>query len=407
MIIQRGYLNSTLVEGIHGLADLIAYGRENDQLGKVITFSERRGRLQMSMARITGTQIGMSQLARDLCMWTVLVLAIPMVNEKQLAGVNLAVVVLAVLSSFEAVMAIPQAAQQLEGNLAAADRLDQVVSAAPAVQEPLDPLPLPGNLNLEAELLTFQYPPRLNYTNQSRNVKSDNQIQAALCDLSFSLPYGKVMAVVGPSGSGKTTLVNLLLRFWELERGRIEVEGEDIRQFDPYEWRGVLGVVGQDSYLFNASVLENLLIAKPDATRSEIFRAAEKAQIHEFLQSLPEGYDTNIGERGTQLSGGERQRLLIARAFLRDAPILILDEPTVNLDAVTEWELIKTIFDATQNQTLLIVTHRLVGMDRMDEILVLRDGWVIERGDHKSLMARGGYYQRMWNLQHQELIETI
>lgn len=407
MIIQRGYLNSTLVEGIHGLADLIAYGRENDQLGKVITFSERLGRLQMSMARITGTQIGMSQLARDLCMWTVLVLAIPMVNEKQLAGVNLAVVVLAVLSSFEAVMAIPQAAQQLEGNLAAADRLDQVVSAAPAVQEPLDPLPLPGTLNLEAELLTFQYPPRQNYTNQSRNVKSDNQIQAALCDLSFSLPYGKVMAVVGPSGSGKTTLVNLLLRFWELERGRIEVEGEDIRQFDPYEWRGVLGVVGQDSYLFNASVLENLLIAKPDATRSEIFRAAEKAQIHEFLQSLPEGYDTNIGERGTQLSGGERQRLLIARAFLRDAPILILDEPTVNLDAVTEWELIKTIFDATQNQTLLIVTHRLVGMDRMDEILVLRDGWVIERGDHKSLMARGGYYQRMWNLQHQELIETI
>ena len=163
-------------------------------------------------------------------------------------------------------------------------------------------------------------------------------------------------------------------------------------------------MVSQHTYLFNATVRENLLLARPDATEAEIVRAAQQAQIHEFVESLPNGYDTWIGEQGLRLSGGQRQRLAIARAMLKDAPILILDEPTANLDALTERQVMAALRSLMAGRTSLLVTHRLVGLESADEILVLQAGRIVERGRHHELVQMGGLYRRMWDLQRQALV---
>jgi ABC-type multidrug transport system fused ATPase/permease subunit len=223
--------------------------------------------------------------------------------------------------------------------------------------------------------------------------------------VSFDLPAGKRLAIVGPSGAGKSTLVALLLRFWEVLPGQILLGGQDLRRAAPEALRGRMAVVAQNTYLFSASVRDNLLIARPGASPQELARAAENAQIDQRLQALPNGYDTWIGEQGLRLSGGERQRLAIARALLRDAPLLILDEPTANLDALTEQELLKALEGLMAGRSTLLITHRLALMEQMDEILVLAQGRVVERGTHSELLAAGGLYRKMWELQRQALID--
>jgi ATP-binding cassette subfamily C protein CydC len=212
------------------------------------------------------------------------------------------------------------------------------------------------------------------------------------------------VAIVGPSGAGKSTLVNLLLRFWDYQDGIITLDGCNLREYPPDDVRRVMGVVSQHTYLFNATLRDNLLIAKPDATQAELEQAARRAQLDAFIQSLPQGYDTWIGEQGLRLSGGERQRLAIARALLKDAPILILDEATANLDPVTEREVIQAIREAMQGRATLIITHRLVGLQDADEILALQSGRVVERGRHHDLLRANGLYRRMWELQNQILL---
>jgi ATP-binding cassette subfamily C protein CydC len=243
--------------------------------------------------------------------------------------------------------------------------------------------------------LAFRYP----LPSRSEPIPS----HLTLHDVSFSLPTGKRLAVVGPSGSGKTTLLNLLLRFWDFQEGEIRFGGKDIHAFDPDELRSQLAVVSQHTHLFNASLRENLLIAKPNATQADIVRATQAARIHELIKNLPEGYGTFLGEQGMRLSGGERQRIAIARALLKDAPILLMDEPTANLDSITEVAILESIHKLMRGRSTLLATHRLVGMDWMDEILVLRDGEIIERGTHTELLAKGGLYRRMWEIQEQLL----
>jgi ABC-type multidrug transport system fused ATPase/permease subunit len=225
----------------------------------------------------------------------------------------------------------------------------------------------------------------------------------ALDGVSFDLPEGRCLAVVGPSGAGKSTLVQLLLRFWDYRRGQILLDGKELHCYGQEDLRHRVAVVSQRSTLFNATVRENLLLAEPEATEADMIQAAKKAQIHDFVASLPEGYDTWIGEQGLRLSGGERQRLLVARAILKDAPVLILDEPTANLDALTERDLLATLQSIMAGRTTLLITHRLAGLEVADEIVVLRAGQIVERGRHDDLVRTGGLYQRMWELQHQIL----
>jgi ABC-type multidrug transport system fused ATPase/permease subunit len=198
----------------------------------------------------------------------------------------------------------------------------------------------------------------------------------------------------------------LILRFWEYERGRILLGGHDLRAYRAEDLRGRIAVVSQNTTLFNASVRDNLRIAKPTANMDELVEAARQAQLHNAIQTLPEGYKTWIGEQGTRLSGGERQRLAIARALLRDAPLLILDEPTAQLDTLTERAVMREIERLMEGRTTLLITHRLVGMESMDEILVLDRGCVVERGRHADLLACGGLYRRLWDLQNQFLVES-
>jgi ABC-type multidrug transport system fused ATPase/permease subunit len=218
---------------------------------------------------------------------------------------------------------------------------------------------------------------------------------------------GKHLAVVGPSGAGKSTLANLLLRFWEYQEGQIHLGGWDLRSYSSEDVRRFIAVVSQSTYLFNTTVRENLLLARPNASHEEVVQAAQRAQIHEVIEALPQGYETWIGEQGLRLSGGERQRLAIARALLKEAPLLLLDEPTANLDALTERSLMETIFALMQGRSMILITHRLVGLEVMDEILVLSQGRILERGTHAELLEIGGLYRRMWDLQHQTLAETL
>jgi thiol reductant ABC exporter CydC subunit len=387
----RSELNVALVDGVQGVAELLAYGQEQRHQKRVQALSRRLALLQGRMAWIGGLHGALMGLLVNLATLAVLVVAIPLVREARLEGVYLAVLVLAVIASFEAVMPLPQAFQYLENNLEAARRLFEVVDAQPAVVDPPSPSPSPGDCSLLVRGLSFRYGP---------------DEPPALKDVSFALAAGGSLAVVGPSGAGKSTLINLLLRFWDYREGQITLGGHELRGYQQDDLRRLVGVVSQQAHLFNATVRENLLIARPGASQTDMVQAAQQAQIHEFIQTLPQGYDTWIGEQGLRLSGGQRRRLVIARALLKDAPILILDEATADLDPQTERQLMQAIQRLMMNKTVLIITHRLVGLEAVDEILVMRTGCIVERGRHHELLQMGGLYRRMWELQNQLLASS-
>jgi ATP-binding cassette subfamily C protein CydC len=221
-----------------------------------------------------------------------------------------------------------------------------------------------------------------------------------LQDIDLLLAPGKRIAIIGPSGAGKSTLASLLMRFWDYSHGRIMIDGLDLHEYAQEDVRRLLGLSPQRTYFFNDTIRQNLLLARPAAGGSEMEAAASRSHIHEFILGLPKGYDTVIGERGFRLSAGERQRLAIARVLLKAAPILLLDEPTANLDPQLEGKILDEIFSIGQGQSLLLMTHRLVGMETMDEILVLDHGRIIERGNQADLLASGGLFQRLWEFQN-------
>jgi len=388
MVQARSDLNVALVDGIQGMADLLAFGQERRHQERVIRLNQELVSVQARMARISGLHESLTGLLTNLATLVVLVLAIPLIVEAKVDGVYLGLLTLAVMASFEAVSPLPLAFQYLENSLEAGQRLFEVVDAQPVVYDPSSPSPAPKGYGLLAEAVSFRYEPGE---------------PLALDGISFALSQGGRLAVVGPSGAGKSTLVNLLLRFWDYETGRILLGGHNLRRYHQEDLRRMMGVVSQYTHLFNATIRENLLLARPDASQADLVRAAQAAQIHEFIQSLPQSYDTWIGEQGLRLSGGERQRLAIARALLRDAPILILDEATANLDALTERAVMQAIQTLMAGRTTLIITHRLVGLETADEIVVLQAGQIVERGRHHDLLQMAGLYQHMWELQNQVL----
>jgi ATP-binding cassette subfamily C protein CydC len=388
LVTTRAELNAAQIDGIQGEADLLTFGQEARHQKRVQHLSGALISLQERMARITGLHSALSGLLTNWATLAVLLIAIPMVSQNQLDGVYLAVLVLAVIAGFEAVIPLPGAFQHLEGSITAAQRLFEIVDTQPVISAPPASSPQPEDYGLVVQGLQFCYtsadPPALN-------------------DVSFTLPPGGCLAVVGPSGAGKSTLVYLLLRFWEYQGGQIQLGGHDLRQYRPEDVRQLISVVSQGTHLFNGTIKQNLVLARPEASDGDLIQAARQAQIHEFIQTLPQGYDTWIGEQGLRLSGGERQRLAIARALLKDTPILILDEPTANLDSIVEREVMHTVHTLRQGRTTLLITHRLVGLEVADEILVLQTGRIIERGQHHELLQAEGSYWRMLSLQNAQV----
>ncbi|HEY3102302.1 MAG TPA: ABC transporter ATP-binding protein, partial [Pyrinomonadaceae bacterium] len=226
-----------------------------------------------------------------------------------------------------------------------------------------------------------------------------NKEQPLLADLSLKIQPGQLAALVGPTGAGKTTIVSLLPRFYDVTSGSIRIDGQDIRRYKLKSLRRQISFVLQETILFRAPIWQNIAYGKPEATREEIIRAAQLANAEEFILRMPEGYDTMVGERGVTLSGGQRQRVTIARAVIREAPILVMDEPSSGLDAESE----NLVFDALSNlmagKTSIVIAHRLATVSRADVIFVIDGGRVAEQGTHQELLARGGLYSRLYELQ--------
>ena len=223
-----------------------------------------------------------------------------------------------------------------------------------------------------------------------------------LKNLSFAIPSGKTVAVVGHSGAGKSTLSRLLYRFYDIKDGAIRINGHDLRQLKQASLRAAIGIVPQDTVLFNDTIFYNIQYGRPEASREEVFSAARAAQLHEFIESLPQKYESLVGERGLKLSGGEKQRVAIARALLKNPPILIFDEATSALDSATERAIQSQLEQVAIGRTTLVIAHRLSTVMNADEILVMLEGCIIERGRHSELLAANGHYARMWKLQQQE-----
>jgi ATP-binding cassette subfamily C protein CydCD len=389
-ITLRADLQTRLVDGIQGMADLIAYGRTDERLAQVATNADAYGDAQHRMARVTGIHSALGILLTNLGMWSILVLTIPQILNGNLAGPMLASLTLLTLASFEAVTPLPLAAQMWNASREAAKRLFEVVDIEPEIRDGeretrKEEAQLVSHNSLLVTDLTFTYP---------------TQSAPALRGLAFDLRPLTSIAIVGPSGAGKSTIANLLLRFWDYKAGEIRLGGESLKALKQDETRTRIGLVSQNTYFFNTSIYENLRFARRKVTHEEVEAACKSAQIHDFIMSLPKGYDTLIGEQGLRLSGGERQRLAIARVLIKDAPILILDEPTANLDALTEKQVLATLFDVMKQKTSLLITHRLIGLENMDKIMVMNHGQIVERGTHAGLLEQRGLYHRLWTYQN-------
>ncbi len=361
----KAELNAQVVDVVQGVQDLLALGQAAGQQQKISDLGTRLGRVQKRMASIAGLQDTLHDLISNTAMLTILILVIPSVEEGKIGGVYLAFLALVTLGSFEAVHPLGTAFRFLGRSLNAGERLFEVIDAEPQVTDPESPLPSPTSYTLEFDRVGFRY---------------EEEGPAVLENVSFKVEPGRRVAIVGPSGSGKSTIARLALRFWDPAKGEVRLGGHDLRGYAEGDLRKSIGIVAQDAHLFNETLRENLLLARPEATDAELWSALARARLAEFVNRLLRGLDTPLGEQGLRLSGGERQRVAVARALLEDAPVLILDEPTANLDLAAEHELLARIYEGPPGRGTLIITHRLVHMERMDEILVLEGGRIVERG---------------------------
>ena len=290
------------------------------------------------------------------------------------------------LASFEAVAPLPLAWHSLGAVREASRRLFELMDAPPAVAETCHaaPAPVTGAPLVEVRDLRFTYP---------------GEPRPALDGLSLRLDPGRRIAIVGPSGSGKSTLVHLLLRFWDAPSGSILLHGHDLAEWPSADTRARIAFAAQRAHVFTGTLRENLLLARPSASTDDLHAVLRAVRLEALVGRLPRGLDAWVGEAGQRLSGGERQRLALARALLRPAPLLLLDEPTAHLDALTEREVLAEIVRAGEGRATLLVTHRLVSLDAFDEILVLAGGRVAERGRATELLAGGGVLARLLALQ--------
>ncbi|MCW2639048.1 MAG: transporter, CydDC cysteine exporter (CydDC-E) family, permease/ATP-binding protein CydC [Dactylosporangium sp.] len=376
----RGELSAATVDLLHGLPDLVAYGAARRRLAALADTDSRLRSATARSAAGVGLGTGLVALAAGACVWAGLALGAHAVQQGALNGVLLAVVVLTPIAVFDTVSGLPAAAAQLATARAALARVFGLLDQPDPVVEPVAPAPLPGReYRLEVSGLSARWPTGPD----------------VLHDVDLVLAPGRRVAVVGPSGSGKSTLAAVLVRFLDPTAGKVSLGGVDTRDLAGDDVRTVVGLLTDDARLFDTTIAENLRIADRDADEARRRAALADARLLDWVDSLPQGLDTMVGEQGSRLSGGQRRRLALARVLLADFPILIMDEPTEHLDEATADALTADLLAATRGRTTVLITHRLTGLTEVDEIVVIDAGRIVQRGNHDDLVAADGPYRRM------------
>jgi ATP-binding cassette subfamily B protein len=380
-----GSLGAHVTETIQGLPDLVAFQAAAGRRQAFMELVRGYQRIRLRLLADLSAQTAQLEVVTGLGGLAVAAAGAHLAAEGRLAATMVPLLILAALASFLPISEIAPTSRQLADTIAATRRLHAVHHAEPAVRDgALRPPAAPGGATIRFEAVGFTYP---------------GARRAALTAVSLTIPAGRTVALVGPSGAGKTTLAHLLLRFWDPQHGRILIDGIDLREFALEPLRARISLVSQDTYLFNDTVRANIALARPEADDAAIRRALEQAALAAFVDSLSQGLDTIVGERGVQLSGGQRQRIAIARAFLKNAPILILDEATSHLDAVSEAQVHAALAALMRERTTIIIAHRLSSVRNADLIAVLDRGRLVESGSHNELLARQGLYARL--IRHQ------
>ncbi|MEV6563272.1 thiol reductant ABC exporter subunit CydD [Streptomyces kronopolitis] len=383
----RGRLATRVVEVLTGTAELTVAGALPARTAAVRRADRDLTALAARSAAVAGTGAGLSALLCGLTTAAAAVAGVQAVHAGRLEGVALAVVVLTPLAAFEAVTGLPLAVQYRRRTRHAAERVFEVLDAPEPVREPAVPAEAPATpFPLVVRGLTARHP---------------GQDRPALDGVGFTLRAGHRIAVVGTSGSGKTTLAQVLLRFLDQESGTYTLAGTAARELDGDAVRRLVGLCAQDAHLFDSSLRENLRLARrdrsvPDGADQDLWDALGRARLADWVRGLPDGLDTMVGEHGARLSGGQRQRLALARALLADFPVLVLDEPAEHLDLATADVLTADLLAATEGRTTVLITHRLTGLDAVDEVLVLDGGRIAQSGSPAALAAADGPYRRMW-----------
>ena len=351
-----GELNSFILDSLRGLDETIQYRQGEKRRKEMEERSERLGGVQKGLNHLEASQRSVTNLTILLFSFAMLFLMIGLMQAGQVSLTGMLVGTIAMMGSFGPVTALASLSNNLNQTLASGERVLSILEEEPQVEEVAGAETV-SFTDAEADSVNFAY--------------EDEQI---LKDYSIRIPKGKVVGIHGASGSGKSTLLKLLMRFWDVQSGQILISGRDVRGINTSDLRSMESYVTQETCLFHDSIANNIAVGKPGASREEIMEAAKKASIHDFIMTLPKGYDTEVGELGDTLSGGEKQRIGIARAFLHDAPFVLLDEPTSNLDSLNEGIILKSLKEGKGDKTVLLVSHRKSTMNLADIVYEMDNG---------------------------------
>ncbi len=378
----RAELTTTVLDLLEGAPELAVNGATDGQLERARRADGNLTRIAAATARTAGLGQGMTSLCCGLAMWGALTVGVSAVHAGQLNGVLLAGLALIPLVAFELVSGLPAATQTLQRVRGSAARVSEVMKAQAPVIEPAHPLALPPSpYVMRARGAGFTYP---------------QASRPALAGADLDLKPGRRVALVGPSGAGKSTLAGVLLRFLAYQEGSVALNGVELAELDGDDCRRVVGLVSQEAHIFDSTIEENLRLARREASEEELRAALADVRLLEWVQTLPAGLATEVGEHGARLSGGQRRRLTVARALLADFPLLILDEPGEHLDTPTADAIVADLLSLSRPRATLLITHRLSGLQDVEEVLVMERGRIVERGTHAELLAAGNAYAALW-----------